>query len=72
MFSRRLTTDIPGAAELLGVSPRTAYSAARAGALPGAFRLGAGRWLVSLPALEAFLANGGKLDPSKADESANR
>jgi excisionase family DNA binding protein len=58
MFSRRLTTDIPGAAELLGVSPRTAYSAARAGALPGAFRLGAGRWLVSLPALEAFLANG--------------
>jgi Helix-turn-helix domain len=72
MFSRRLTTDIPGAAELLGVSPRTAYSAARAGALPGAFRLGAGRWLVSLPALEAFLATGGKLVSPKTDERAER
>jgi hypothetical protein len=72
MFSRRLTTDIPGAADLLGVSPRTAYSAARAGVLPGAFRLGAGRWLVSLPALEAFLANGGKLDQPKNDEHGAR
>ena len=40
MISRRLTTDIPGAARMLGISDRVAYDHARVGTLPGCFRLG--------------------------------
>ena len=69
MISRRLATDIPGAARMLGISDRVAYDHARVGTLPGCFRLGGkGRWLVSLPALEEFLASGGKLGSTEADK----
>lgn len=43
----------------LNIGRRQAYQLARAGRLPGAFRLG-GRILVSRAALERFIDNGGQ------------
>jgi excisionase family DNA binding protein len=71
MFDRKLTLTIVEAAAVLGVSRHSAYAAAQRNELPGAFTIGSRR-LVSRPALEAFLANGGKLNLPKADESASR
>ena len=56
--SRRKTLTLQEAAEILGLSYYTVADMARAGKLPGAFQLqGQSKWLVSKPALDAFLAD---------------
>jgi excisionase family DNA binding protein len=51
-----LTMRVEDAAKLLGIGRSAAYNAARAGSLPGAFRVG-GRILVSKAALERAIDN---------------
>jgi excisionase family DNA binding protein len=67
----RLTMTIEEAAAVLGLSRCSAYAAAQAGTLPGAFKIN-GRRLVSRPALEKFLAEGGVVNPNNDDSRANR
>jgi excisionase family DNA binding protein len=66
MIDRRLTLTVAEAAELLGLSRRTAYVAAQRNELPGAFTIGTRRF-VSRTALEAFLATAGKLGDQHKD-----
>lgn len=54
--SGRATISVEEAAAILGIGRGLAYSAARAGELPGAIRIGA-RWRVAAPRLLAALEN---------------
>ena len=56
MPTRRKTLTLKETAEILGISHWTVEDMARNGKLPGAFKL-QGTWLVSKPALDAFLAD---------------
>lgn len=53
--SKRLTVDVPKAAEMLGISRAYAFELARDGRLPGAIKLG-NRIVVSREVIDRMLA----------------
>ena len=59
--SERLTMSVEEASEELNICRATGYSLARQGLLPGCFRLGPKRLIVSRSALNKFLESGGKV-----------
>ena len=63
------TLKVRQAAGILNISVGLAYDLARRGQLPGCFRLGQRRFLVSRRALETFLAAGGEVGHSTSAEA---
>ena len=57
----RLTMSVEEASEQLSVCRATGYKLAREGKLPGCFRLGDRRLIVSKAALNKFLESGGEI-----------